>query len=66
MVEKEKKTEREGSSKSRDSIMQTTDSGPLHHHFPAFDVPLHSCSGGERERGGSGGEEAARRRREKP
>lgn len=63
MMEKEKKTEREESSKSRDSIMQTTDSRPLHHHFPAFDVSLHSCSGDEQERGGSGGEKAMKRRR---
>lgn len=61
---KERKAERKESSKSRDSIMQTTDSRPLHHHFPAFDVPLHSCSGDEQEkRGGSGGEKAMKRRR---
>lgn len=61
---KKRKAERKESSKSRDSIMQTTDSRPLHHHFPAFDVPLHSCSGDEQEkRGGSGGEKAMKRRR---
>lgn len=43
--------------------MQTTDSRPLHHHFPAFDVSLHSGSGDEQERGGSGREEAMKRRR---
>lgn len=56
-------TEREEGSKSRDSIMQTTDSSLLHHHFPAFDVSLHSCSGDEQERGGSGREKAMKRRR---
>lgn len=65
MTEKEKKNRGgEESSKSRDSIMQTTDSRPLHHHFPAFDVSQHSGSGGEQERGGSGGEKAMKRRRE--
>lgn len=60
---KKRKVERKESSKSRDSIMQTTDSRPLHHHFPAFDVSLHSGSGDEQERGGCGGEEAMKGRR---
>lgn len=63
MTEKERNTAREESSKSRDSIMQTTDSRPLRHHFPAFDVSLHSCSDDEQERGGCGGEKAMKRQR---
>lgn len=45
--------------------MQTTDSRPLHHHFPAFDVPLHAAAG-ERERGGSGGEKSHEETERKP